>query len=178
MKKWDNWDLKRNIHQALSCHAVIHILSNWIASILFCLSLLFLKHKLPPHNWDNWEETCLAPFPARCPSPGASKMPATQHNAATRCARLFLGKRTNWSRCRCASWDCIHPVTQFCFSLTGGRHILTHTAPIDLLQESGSCFGRWDSVEAIEVVEVVGEGNKQTALEWIIGYIHCKWTSG
>ena len=31
-------------------------------------------------------------FSARCPSPGASKMPATQHNAATRCARLFLGK--------------------------------------------------------------------------------------
>ena len=92
MKKWDNWDLKRNIHQALSCHAVIYILSNWSASILFCLSLLSLKHKLPPHNWDNWEETCLAPSPARCPSPGASKMPATQHNAATRYARLFLGK--------------------------------------------------------------------------------------
>ena len=62
---------------------------------------------------------------------------------ATQCCdaiRAPLFGETNWSRC--ASCDCIHPVTQFCFSLTGGRHILTHTAPVDLLQESGSCCDR------------------------------------
>ena len=64
---------------------------------------------------------------------------------ATQCCdamRAPLFGETNWLRCRCASWDCIHPVTQFCFSLTGRRQILTHAAPVDLLQESGSCCGR------------------------------------